>query len=237
MSDSPRDLTATFDQARRHGTAVYDFDLRQDEIKLDEGVLSPDQVSRQVNPSRIAHNIQAESQRKAKEHADRAVFMMLLDTIRERVAELEDQLQRQYDELAQKYGTNVVDGLAMTFLSDIDVSGLSGQKLQALADRLLDGDGRIREEYSHLTEAHYVQSWQQLQTLRPVLAKYEGRNDLTVDEQREVLDIAMDLPNVDQENLALAAENLAARIALANSTDTTKADQESIPTGTNFQFQ
>ncbi len=242
MPDAPHCLTATFDAARDVAACekirLEHFDLRQTEIKLSDGILDPDQVSRLVNPARILKTSQTSGEKKRKADGERVMFMMLLDDMRQRLADLDASLAQRYETLRGKYGDDVIGGMADTFLSAEQKAGLETDedKMAALADKFLNPDGTIKDEYKDLEEAKYVRDWQEAQKLRPIVAKYDGRNDLSAAERREVYAVAQSVGIAAQNNMYLQSENHHVRDTVEQAMDEKRADNESVTNTTTFGF-
>lgn len=242
MPDTPPDIAAIFDRAREQ--AAFDkasqetFELRQDEIKLKHGTLTEEQVSRQVNSSRVQQGQQATRERQSKQHNDQVVFMILLDQIRERVDELQDRMADRYDMLRGKYGEHVIDGMVAAYLPTADITGMGEEeKLRALADKFLDEEGNVKAEYAHLDEAQYVRDWNEMRKHQTLLEKYDNIQTLTPEQRQELVNVAQSLPNVDKENLALAAKSAAAKETVDQTIDAEKAAQETIKTESSVIFR
>ena len=107
-------------------------------------------------------------------------------------------LAQRYETLQHRYGDDVVGGMET-----------EEEKMQALADNFLNEDGTIKDEYKNTEEAKYLKDWQETQKLRPIVQKYEGRNDLTAEEQREAYDTASTTSLADNKN-KLAISNSSA---------------------------
>lgn len=154
-------------------------------------------------------NLSSVAEEKRKRSTDDAVFYALLDDMRQRLDELEARMAKQYKTLQQKYGDNVIDGMVNTYLTDEEKAGLQTEKdkMNALAKKFLNPDGTIKEKYKDLDEAKYVRDWYEAETLRPIVAKYEGRNDLSADEKREVYDAAQNTSLSDNKNMMAQSGN------------------------------
>lgn len=225
MAEARGPITPAFDHARDR--AAYErvqqeaFDLRQDEIKLGEGQLSDEQVSRRVDLARIPQAMQTEQQRKNKQGSDHLIFMALLDDMRRHLAELEASMAERYEVLQQIYGDNVIDGMVDTFLTDAEKAGLETDedKMRALADKFLNPDGTIKDEYKHLEEAKYVRDWQEAQKLRAVVAKYDDTSEPSTEDLREVHDVARSAGIAAQDNMYLQIGNVKVRDTVEQAMD------------------
>lgn len=230
-------ITPTFDAARDH--AAYEH-IRQEvfEIRLDEGILSREQISRQIDLTRAPQALKAEHEKESKQRSAQVMFMLLLDQIRERVAELQESMAQRYETLKAKYGERVVDAMIEAFLPDVDARAMSEQqKRQALAAKFLDETGKVKAEYAHLEEARYVRDWQEMQKLKPILAHYEGRSDITAAEQRALIDVGQALSNADNESLLIALNNAQALSTLEAAMNGERADHEEAATNAPLPFR
>lgn len=148
------------------------------------------------------------AEQKAKRATDDFLFMALLDQIHDRIDDLQEQMQQRYETLKEKYGENVIDAMVAAFLPDADAGAMSEEdKLRALADKFLDENGNVKAQYAHLEEAQYVRDWNELQKHQAFLAKYEGRNDLTAEEMREVQMAANSASIAENANAVCASQN------------------------------
>lgn len=242
MPETPLDATTIFnrirDQAAFDKVSQETFELRQDEIKLKEGALTEEQVSRQVNSSRVQQGQQRTRERQSKQRSDQIVFMMLLDQIRERLDELQDRMAERFDVLKGKYGEHVIDGMVAAYLPATDITGMGEEeKLRALADKFLDEDGKVKAEYAHLDEAQYIRDWNELLKHQALLEKYDNIQTFTPEQRQELVNVAQSLPNVDKENLALAAKSAATKETVDQTIDAEKATQETIKAESSVIFR
>ncbi len=97
-----------------------------------------------------------------------------------------------------------------TFLSDEEKATLGNNqdRLEALAGKFLNADGSIKDKYKDLDEAKYIRDWNKAQTLRSVVAKYEGRTDLTHNEQQEIYQTAQSVGLAENKNTLALSKNL-----------------------------
>ncbi len=132
----------------------------------------------------------------SKDKKDRDFYDMILtstlEKMRSELADLETQMEKRFEALRGKYGDDVIGGMAATFLSEAEQSGLDTeeQKMQALAEKFLDENGNVKEEYAHLEEALYVRDWNKAEELKVDIAQYEGRNTLSATEYAKEKDAA-----------------------------------------------
>lgn len=148
-------------------------------------------------------------EQKHKQAADDLMFLTLLDDMRQRLDELEASMARRYKALEQKYGEDVIGGMADTFLNDEERAGLKTdqEKMEALSKKFLNPDGSVKDEYKHLEEAKYVRDWQEAQKLKPIVQKYEGREHLTENEKLEVREAAQTASLADNTNKIALSSN------------------------------
>jgi hypothetical protein len=141
-----------------------------------------------------------QSKRKAEQALNDRLFMALLNDMRSRLHELEQNMDRLRADLNAKYGEDYVGGMVETFLSDEEKAGLESEedKMKALSQKFLNPDGTIKDKYKDTPEAQYVRDWQEAQKLRPIVQQYEGRSQLTAEEGHEVYKAA--------ENTSLAGK-------------------------------
>lgn len=185
------------------------FEKIQDEIKLRDDQLTMEQVSRTVNIPRSILIAQAEQKRRAGHHDDQIFFMTLLNDLQERLSKLDQRMAERLQSLSKRYGSDVVGGMAETFLSEAERAGLETdeEKLAALAKKFLDRDGKIKDKYKHLEEAQYVRDWYEARKLRPLVDKYKNRDHLTPEEQKEIAEVAQNASLADNKNMALSSQN------------------------------
>ena len=238
MPETPRsnpiELSLAFSDARN--VEAYEkvrqdaFDLRQDEIKLDTGILAPEQISRRVDPSRTPHAQQSVKKDKDRKNDDMAILLSLLDDLRDRLAELERSMAQRYETLRGKYGQDVIAGMAATFLDEETANGLKTDeaRMRALANVFLDKNGDIKDKYKDLEEAKYVRDWHEAETLRPVIAKYEGRNHLTAEEGLEVYSAAQSASMSNNDNTIVLSQNEALERAVDDAREEARAGQETV---------
>lgn len=173
-------------------------------------------------------NSATEEEQKRKQSLDDVMFLSLLDDMRERLEDLEESIAARYKTLEQKYGEDVIGGMADTFLSDAEKAGLKTDKdkMEALSKKFLNPDGSIKDEYKNLEEAKYVRDWQEAEKLRPVVQKYEGRNDLTNDERQELRSVAQSVELAGQENMHLQSSNAAVKGTVETLMESDRTDNE-----------
>ncbi|MEE9304247.1 MAG: hypothetical protein V3U84_10745 [Thiotrichaceae bacterium] len=238
ISAFAREFLIADDVTEREKLSQGAFEQRQYEIKLSDDVLTREQVSRPINKSRSSLITKAEQKLKAKKFND-FIFRTLLAQMRERITELETQMAKRFEALRGKYGDNVIGGMASAFLSDEKLAELESdeQRLRALAEQFLDENGEIKDRYKNLEEAKYVRDWVELQTLKPVVAKYDGRDTLTADEELEIQDAADKASLADNTNKITLSGNDGYQNTVDKTLDDDRWSQESIDTNTNFTFR
>lgn len=190
-----------------------------------------------INTSGRQNSADHEEQ-KRKQSLDDVMFLSLLDDMRQRLDELEESMARRYKTLEQKYGEDVIGGMVDTFLSDEEKAGLKTdqQKMEALSKKFLNPDGSIKDEYKDLEEAKYIRDWQEAQKLKPIVQKYEGRNDLTAAEKQEVLEAAEVASLSDNKNKIALSSNDEYKTTVDQKIDESRGDLNSVRTGASVTF-
>lgn len=166
------------------------------------------------------------------------VFLSALDRAQEQLAALEAQMAQRFALLREKYGEDVIGGMAATYLDEAQLAGLNTeeQRLTALAAHFLDENGNIKSQYAHLDEAKYVRDWQKAEELRPVVAKYEGRDSLTQEEAREI-EAASSKASLSENTHKIALSgNGAYQQTVDSAIDNAAADLAPTQTRTTFDF-
>jgi len=163
---------------------------------------------------------------------------MILNDMRERLAELEAQMAKHFENLKVKYGDDVIGGMAQTFLTEEERAGLKTDEeiMRALADKFLDENGNIKPEYKDTEEAKYVQSWNEAQKLKPVIAQYEGRNNLTQQERADIIEVAKEANLAEQESMYLQSANDELKDTVAQVVDENRIESEVKTQSTVFAF-
>lgn len=204
------------------------FAKSQDEAKLRDGQLTADQVSRMVNIPRSILIAQAERNGRTGRGDNQIFFTLLMNDLQEQLDEIDKRIAQHLESLRGRYGSDVIGGIADTYLSDAERGGLETdeQKMAALAKKFLDKDGRIKEEYKDLEEAQYVRDWNEARKLRPIVEKYKGRDHLTPDEQREVHDVAQATSLAENANVVALSNNAEFKTTVDKVLDAGRTDQE-----------
>ena len=232
------DYQIACDAAAHEKTRREIFETTQDEVKLRTGQLTLDQINRIVKIPLSILVAQEKKRAEAKNGGDFLFIISLLDDIRERLEELEASMARRYETLRSTYGDDVFGGMVATFLPEEVARGLrtDKQRLEALSGLFLDENGNIRDTYKGLEEAQYVRDWNEAQTLKPIVAKYEGRDDLTTEERFAIRQVAATLPNTDRENTYLQSGNHQFKDTVEQTMDTGRAGQELVKTNALLPF-
>ena len=178
------------------------------------------------------------SKKKKKQSNDDLLFMTMLDSMRNELARLDASLARQFEALKEKYGDDVVSGMAETYLTEEELSGLitDEDKLNALADKMLDENGNIKSEYKDLDEAKYIRDWKRTETLRPIVQKFEGHNELTLAERQEVLHVAEKADLVDNATMMALSNNKAVDETINNELENQLSEKEAVQQSSNLTF-
>lgn len=232
-------ITGLFDEKRRLPSGETLEILRQNYF-IEATMRGSDDTSIggvNINPSGRADAAAASQERNKKAAAD-ALFLDLLQDIRQRYEELGQRMAEMQQRLETKYGKDFIGGMAATFLDEKTLSGLKTdeEKMRALSKLFLDENGDIKDEYKHLEEAQYLRDWTEAQKLKPVVAKYEGRNSLEPVEQREVYETGKSLPNVDAENMRQLSSNDAVKVTVEKAIDSNRASYEGQTDSAAFSF-
>lgn len=195
----------SYNQIRREQLAQHN-----DEVGLLTGNLTTDQVSRPVSIPLSILKAQEEKQKRDQRATDDLFFYVLMDQMRNRLADLERGMAEHFAELRKKYGENVADGMAQTFLSEEEYARLrtDEEKLQALADKMLDENGNIKEQYAHLREAEYLKQWREAQQLKLVINKYENATALDSTAKQEITGVAVSVGLAGQDNMYVQSQNI-----------------------------
>lgn len=216
------DLTTIFDKARKDPSGETLDQIRHNYTTLAQmRDLDVDNVAglRINNPGK--NGSASGKQEKDKKDIDSLLFLALLDDIEKRLRDIEKRMAELAKELKTKYGENFITGMASTFLTEEELNGIKTdqERMRALADKMLDNNGNIKDKYKDTPESQYVRDWREQQRLTTVVAKYDGRNTLEPDEKREIYNTAKTLPNVDAENLRQASDNEAVKETAATVVD------------------
>ena len=190
-----------------------------------------------INPSGRQHTALHSSKRNDRIVYD-MVMMSILDRAEAQLATLERQLAQRHELLRQKYGNDVIGGMASTYLNEGQLTGLTTEeeKLEALAEHVLDANGNIKSKFAHLEEAKYVRDWKNAQELRPVVEKYRGRDYLTQDEVREVQAASSKASLSENSSSIMGSDNSAYKATVNEALDEDLAEQESQKLNSHLTF-
>lgn len=226
--------TYEFNKIRREQIALH-----RDEVGLLTGNLTTDQVSRTVTIPLSILRAQEEKQKRDKRAVDDQFMFMLLSDMRKRLDEIERSMAELREELSEKYGEDVTDGLAETFLTDEEYAGLEtdDEKFRALADKMLDENGDIKEQYAHLKEARYIKQWNDAEQLRGVLNKHENSTSLDANAKQEISAVAVSVGLAGQDNMYVQTKNAEIQETVEQVMETTRKDQELVKTSTVLAFK
>ncbi len=216
------------------------FEQLMQALSVGVGNLDESQVSGNVARGLAASKTSSsDKDRKRKQEAGDIAFVRLLDDIRQRLEELETRMAQRLDLLKAKYGEDVADAMADTFLADAEKTGLDSDKdkLEALARKFLTPEGTIRDEYVHLEEAQYIRDWSEAQMLRPVIAKFSGLDTLEAEGLAEVYGVAQSVGLAGQDNALLRAENQSIKGAVEDVLEEHRINQELIKIDSSLNFK
>ncbi len=225
------DLTSSFEQSRVHLTGKELEEARHNYF-IEANMRGNDEASiggLNINTSgrTLSDSIEA---KKRKQTADDLLFLALLDDMRDRLDALEASMERRFQTLQEKYGEDVIGGIADTYLTDEEKAGLETdqEKLEALANKFLNPDGSIKDEYRHLEEAKYIRDWQEAQNLQEIIAKYEGRNTLEPDEKLDIYNAAKTSSLADNKNMVSISDNSAFKLIVDRALETRRTASEGV---------
>ena len=233
------ELKTTFDESRKLPSGETLEQLRQNYYIQAQMRGSDEQSIGGLNVNTSGRQNSAFSkEKKRNEKANDAMFYALLNDMRERLADLEASMAQRYKTLQLTYGDDVVGGMVDTYLSDEEKAGLEtdSDKMHALADKFLNEDGAIKDEYKNTEEAKYLRDWQEEQKLRPIVQKYEGRNDLTNDEKREIHSTAQSVGLAGQDNMYLESNNAGVKDEVEQVMNEGRTEKEVLTQSTAFSF-
>ena len=132
-----KDFDTASDKAAFEKLRQRDFDTRQDEMKISNGTLSEEQVSRAVNHGRIVKDATSETAQKKKKADEHFWLMMMLD-------QLNDQLEAIESALVGKYGKQFAENLAAELLDEEQFKVImqiedQAERREAIAKAINDG--------------------------------------------------------------------------------------------------
>lgn len=224
-------LTGVFDGARALPSGELIEKLRQNYFI--EAIMrgSDDQSIGGLNINTSGrHSSVSSGEKHNGEDNDLAVFLSLLEDMRQHLADLEASMAKRRELLKDKYGENYIDGMVDTFLSDEEKEGLETdeQKKEALAKKFLNPDGTIKDKYKDSEEAKYIRDWKEAQKLRPIVQKYEGRTDLATHEKLEIYDAARSTTLANNKNIATLSSSADFKASIDEVLDSRRAEQEEV---------
>lgn len=132
-----KDFDTASDKAAYEKLRQREFDTRQDEMKISNGTITEEQVSRPINSGRISKNATSETARKKKKVDDHFWFLMMLD-------QLNDQLEAIESALVGKYGEQFAENLAAELLDEEQFKVImqiedEAERRRAIADAINNG--------------------------------------------------------------------------------------------------
>ncbi len=200
-------------------------------MALKQGSLSADQICLQ-GVFALAVGCSAgsdpEAKRKAEQEWNDYLMLVVLDEMHQRLKDLDAAMEESRFKLVAKYGDDYVGGMVDTLLTDEEKSALKTEddKMRALASKMLNPDRTIKAPYKDSEEAKYVRDWQEAQTLRPIIQKYEGRNQLTAEEEQEVYRAAQTSSLAASKNMIALSTNEEFKSTVDKSLDNERVSQE-----------
>lgn len=240
MSNPPSflsgDLLQIFDSKRQESTGETLEQIRQNYFiaaKMNDDA-SGSMGGLNINVGDLSNASSLENEKKKK--ADNDLVMMVI--LEAQLADLERSMAQHFENLREKYGDDVIGGMASTFLSEEENAGLDTdeEKLAALARKFLDEDGNIREEYRGLEEAEYIRDWYQAQDIKLAMERYNGKIELTQEEKNEIIAKA-DIDTVTENYNKLGfSENAELKTNVSEALNNDMSDQVETKATTGFQF-
>ena len=164
--------------------------------------------------------------------------MALLDDMRKRLEELDAAMEKSRLKLIAKYGENYVTGMIDTLLTDAEKAGLEteDEKMRALANKMLNPDGSIKDKYKDSEEAKYVRDWHEAQKLRPIVDQYKDLKNFTAEDTHKIAAVAQSVGLSGQENMHLQSENQSFKDAVESVMDQERSGQELVKNNTSLKF-
>ena len=132
-----KDFDTASDKAAFEKLRQREFNTRQDEMKISNGTITEEQVSRPINSGRISKNATSETARKKKKADDHFWLLMMLD-------QLNDQLEAIESALVGKYGEQFAENLAAELLDEEQFKVImqiedQAERREAIAKAINDG--------------------------------------------------------------------------------------------------
>lgn len=142
--------------------------------------------SRSVSKSFIGQRAESHPRNRKKQSSDNYIFFAMLRQMDRQLDELKAQMALLYEALQNKYGEDVVGGMADTFLPPEVIEKLKTDedKMQALVNEFLNEDGTIKEKYRDLPEAQFIQKWQEAQDL--TVGRVQLRETASIEHKEQI---------------------------------------------------
>ena len=210
-----------------------------DETAILTGNLDIEDVSRTVSIPKSILNAQEEKRKREREAAvNQLVMNDILNDMRNRLAELDAALEERHERLQDKYGEHVIGALAETYLSEQELSASKTDKdrMHALADKFLDENGKVKDQYKGLDEAFYIQDWNEAEALRPIVEKYNDRDYLTDAEAKEVLEAAAKADLTENTNKIVSSMNNEYQDSVDQAVDNNRLGNSDFKSSQGFNF-
>ncbi len=122
------------------------------------------------------NKLKEQQQQAEKARQSEAQWMILLGQLQDDIAELDKAIDDSLNGLKAIYGDDVIGGLADVFLSPEEREGLETEEevMQALIDKYLNEDGRLKPEYADLDPKvlELLQLWRNRQIAQAIEQKY-----------------------------------------------------------------
>jgi len=196
----------------------------------------------QISYDKIQKEVQDHQRREALELASKEEnsqgqdsIHMLVILLSERMAELDKELAERYERLKEKYGEDVIGGMAAAFLTEEQLATLTtdAEKSEALRWQFLDENGEIRSGYEDIEEALYMRASLERQKIGSTLEQYQNHKHFTADQIKTVEDALENLSDVDRKNSTLTLDIP----KLYDSLDQKQAEQEATQHHSNLNFE
>lgn len=201
---SQRDIASGLQGQSAGRSDVEDRGFATDsEIRRAFDVARDERFNRMVREQNTHRRQETEREDRRREKArdeERQDFMVIVvDAVTRRMNELRERMAANYEILREKYGDDVIGGMAATYLTEEELEGLEtdDDKLRALSAKFLNEDGEVIPQYEGLTESKYVRDWTELERHEAELNKSTAVPDLDDQLRRmgSVKDISGDHPS------------------------------------------
>ncbi|GAB4182422.1 MAG: hypothetical protein Tsb002_03710 [Wenzhouxiangellaceae bacterium] len=178
------------------------------------------------------------AQGRADAASDNAIFIATITAIDQRITELEQDMAAQYAVLEERYGEDVIGGMAARFLDEETLAGLKTdeERMEALRDYFLHEDGTVRSEFKGLTEAQYIRNWNEHKTLAPLAEKYRNHTDFTPQERAEISDAVARSSVTNAQNFLVATDHQGIRDITSQELDKSRMQHGELKLDTGFAF-